>query len=204
MKNLPTILSSVALAGVIALAVLYFLDEKETSGKGESSQEPIELPSITGGIVYVNIDSVLSNYDMYTDAQLDFQAKAKTSEARLTSQQNALQKDAQDFQYKIDRQLITRAEAEKIQQELMLKEQSLYQLQQSLQLELTELEQVTHRKVLNSIMEYLEDIEEADDYQYILGTTFGGNVLYANENLNITKAVVQGINEQYNQEKEDE
>ena len=152
----------------------------------------------------MNIDSVLNNYDMYADIQVELQAKMKTSEAQLASQQSSLQKDAQDFQYKIDRQLVTRAEAEKIQQELMAKEQSLYQLQQSLQMELAESEQVAQRKVLNSIMEYLAGLEEADEYQYILGTTFGGNILYANEGLNITKAVVQGINKRYNEEKKDD
>jgi outer membrane protein len=202
MKNLPTILSSVALAAVIALAILFFLDKKGSSGSNKSTDESIALPSVDGGIVYLNIDSVLNNYDMYADIQLDLQAKVKTSEAQLTTQQNSLQKAAQDFQYKIDRQLITRAEAEKVQQELMAREQSLYQLQQSLQMELAESEQVAQRKVLNSIMEYLADLEEADEYQFILGTTFGGNILYANEGLNITKAVVQGINVKYNEEKD--
>lgn len=204
MKNLPTILSSIALAAVIALAILFFLNKKDGSGSDKSAGESIALPTVSGGIVYLNIDSVLNNYDMYTDIQVDLQAKVKTSEAQLLSQQNSLQKDAQDFQYKIDRQLVTRAEAEKIQQELMAKEQSLYQLQQSLQLQLAEEEQVAQRKVLNSIMEYLADLEEADEYQFILGTTFGGNILYANEGLNITKAVVQGINERYNEEKADD
>ncbi len=204
MKNLPTILSSVALAAVIALSVLFFLDNKGNIGSDKSTEEPIALPSPEGGIVYLNIDSVLNNYDMYTDIQFELEAKMKTSEAQLTSKQNSLQKDAQDFQYKIDRQLITRAEAEKVQQELMQKEQSLYQLQQSLQMELAESQQVAQRKVLNSIMEYLAGLEEADKYQFILGTTFGGNILYANEGLNITKAVVQGINQKYNEEKADD
>jgi len=204
MKNLPTILSSVALAAVIALSILFFLDKNGKSGSAKSGEEPIALPSPVGGIVYLNIDSVLKNYDMYADIQVDLQAKMKTSEAKLASQQNSLQKDAQDFQYKVDRQLLTRAEAEKIQQELMAKEQSLYQLQQSLQMELAEHEQVAQRKVLNSIMEYLAGLEEADEYQFILGTTFGGNILYANEGLDITKAVVQGINEKYKEEKTDD
>jgi len=204
MKNLPTILSSVALAAVIALAILFFLDKKGSSGSDKSAEESIALPSADGGIVYLNIDSVLNNYDMYTDIQFELEAKMKTSEAQLVTQQNSLQKAAQDFQYKIDRQLVTRAEAEKIQQELMAREQSLYQLQQSLQMELAESQQVAQRKVLNSIMEYLANLEEADEYQFILGTTFGGNILYANEGLNITKAVVQGINAKYNAEKDDE
>lgn len=79
----------------------------------------------------------------------------------------------------------------------MKKEQDLYQLQNNLQSKLAEEQQVAQRKVLNSIMEYLESIEVNKEYQFVLGTTFGGNVLYANKNLNITNEVVKGINEKY-------
>ncbi|MGD2033506.1 MAG: OmpH family outer membrane protein [Bacteroidales bacterium] len=204
MKNLPLILSSVALAAVIALFILFFAGKKEQFPAETSGMESLELPQVSGGIVYVNIDSVLNNYDMYADIQGELQEKLKTSEAQLAAREKALRKDMQDFQYKIDRQLVTRAEAEKLQQELMQQEQALYQLQNNLQVELAEMEQVAQRKVLNSIMEYLGGLEDADQYQYILGTTFGGNILYANENLNITKTVVNGINEKYVKGKEDD
>lgn len=204
MKNLSTILGSISLVAVIILYVLFFTGKKDTSVSDKSDVESIALPEAKGGIVYLNIDSVLNNYDLYSDIQSDLQKKLKTSEAQLASKESALRKDMEDFQYKIDRQLITRAEAEKLQKVLMQKEQSLYQLQNNLQVELAESEQVAHRKVLNSIMEYLAGLEEADEYQFILGTTFGGNILYANEDLNITKAVVNGINVKYNKEKDDE
>ncbi len=203
MKNLPTILSSISLAAAIALFVLFYTGKKGTSSK-ESDEESIALPTPSGGIVYLNIDSVLNKYDMYSDIEADLQEKLKTSEAQLAAKEKTLRSDMQDFQYKIDRQLVTRAEAEKLQQELMQKEQALYQLQNNLQVELAEMEQVAQRKVLNSIMEYLADLEEADKYQFILGTTFGGNILYANEGLDITKSVVKGINEKYNKEKDDD
>jgi len=182
---------------------LFYTGKKGTSSK-ESDEESIALPTPSGGIVYLNIDSVLNKYDMYSDIEADLQEKLKTSEAQLAAKEKTLRSDMQDFQYKIDRQLVTRAEAEKLQQELMQKEQALYQLQNNLQVELAEMEQVAQRKVLNSIMEYLADLEEADKYQFILGTTFGGNILYANEGLDITKSVVKGINEKYNKEKDDD
>jgi len=203
MKNLPTILSSISLAAVIALSILFFAGKNGASSK-ESDEESIALPTPSGGIVYLNIDSVLNKYDMYSEIEADLQEKLKTSEAQLAAKEKTLRSDMQDFQYKIDRQLVTRAEAEKLQQELMQKEQALYQLQNNLQVELAEMEQVAQRKVLNSIMEYLAGLEEADEYQFILGTTFGGNILYANEGLDITNSVVQGINEKYNREKDDE
>ena len=66
-------------------------------------------------------------------------------------------------------------------------------------MQLAEEEQVAQNKVLNSIMVYLDKLEETGTYQYqfVLGTTFGGNILYADENKNITEAVIKGLNEEY-------
>ena len=66
-------------------------------------------------------------------------------------------------------------------------------------MQLAEKEQVAQRKVLNSIMEYLKSLEETGEtnYQFVLGTNFGGNVLYAHDNMDITHSVIQGLNEVY-------
>jgi outer membrane protein len=85
-----------------------------------------------------------------------------------------------------------------------MKEQELYQLQQQLQYQLAEESQVAQRKVINAIMEYLKAIEEAEDYQFVLGATFGGNILYANEQLNVTKEVTAGLNAAYKAANEEE
>jgi len=207
MKNLSLILNAVLFAAVIFLYLFVFvIDSDEKSGtKTVRVANDSTLAAIAErGIVYINIDSVLNNYDMYFDIQADLQEKLKTSDAQLTSQQQKLQKEMEDFQYKIDRGLVTRAEAGELQQQLAQKEQALYQLQQNLQMQLAEEEAVAQRKVLNSIMEYLEKLEKSGIYQYqfVLGTTFGGNILYANEEMNITDVVSEGLNEEYRNAKE--
>lgn len=195
MKNLSLILNGVLLAAVIVLYVLLFTGKKEESAPETETQ--IELPAIQGGIVYVDIDSVINSYDMYFDIEKELQEKLKISEAQLNSKQKAFRKEAEDFQYKIDRGLVTRSEAAELQEKLAVKEQELYQLQQQLQMQLAEESQVAQRKVINAIMVYLKSLEEAKDYQFVLGATFGGNILYANEQLNVTKEVTEGLNAAY-------
>ena len=197
MKNLSLILNGVLLVAVIALYILFF-NSKKSETAGETDVEgTIELPATQGGIVYVDIDSVINSYDMYVDIQQELQQKLKTSEAQLASKEKVFRKEAEDFQYKVDRGLVTRTEAAELQQQLAAKEQELYQLQQQLQYQLAEEGQVAQRKVINAIMEYLKSLEEAGDYQFVLGATFGGNILYANEQLNVTKEVTLGLNEAY-------
>jgi outer membrane protein len=198
MKNISLILNAVLAAAIIVLYVLFFTSGKSTAKKSDSAGMP-EIPVAVNGIVYVNIDTVLSKYDMYTDIKNELESKLQISEGQLAAKEKSLRKEMEDFQYKIDRQLITRAEAATVQQELVKKEQDFYQLQNNLQMQLTEEQNVAQRKVINSLMEYLKSLENSDqyNYQYILGTTFGGNILYANENLNISDVVVQGLNAEY-------
>jgi outer membrane protein len=71
-------------------------------------------------------------------------------------------------------------------------------------MQLAEEQQVAQRKVINALMEYLKSLEKTGtyNYQFILGTTFGGNILYANEGLDISDIVVKGLNEEYAKTKE--
>jgi len=201
MKNISLILNAALLVAVVILYVLFFTSGKDKNSSDRKISNVGKNDTLSqSGIVYVNIDSVLQKYDMYFDLSDDLQEKLKTSEAQLAAKEQSFRKEMEDFQYKVDRGLITRAEANDLQQQLAQKEQSLYQLQNSLQMQLAEEEQVAQRKVLNSIMEYLETLEKSGEYQYqfVLGTnTFGGNILYANESMNITRAVVEGLNTEY-------
>jgi outer membrane protein len=196
MKRLPLILNVVLIIAVAVLYVFHFTGNK--SNTTETSDESIStVGKPTGNIVYINIDSVYSNYKMYEDVMKDLQSKANTSEAQLQSRQRAFQKNYQDAQYKAERGLATRAELAQIEQNLGKEQQELMNLQQQLQYQLAEEEQVAQRKVLNSIMEYLKQVENEQAYQFVLGTTFGGNILYANENLDISKKVIEGLNAEY-------
>jgi outer membrane protein len=203
-KNISLILNAVLLAAVIVLYVFAF-PWKKTSKDSSGPADASAIPVAEKGIVYLNIDSVLYKYDMYTDISNELQGKLQVSEDQLGAKEKALRKEMEDYQYKIDRGLMTRAEAAQVQQELAQKEQAFYQLQNNLQMQLTEEQQVAQRKVIVAIMDFLKSLEESQkyNYQYILGTTFGGNVLYANENLNISEMVIRGLNEEYQKAKKE-
>jgi len=138
---------------------------------------------------------------MNIDIQKDLQDKLNKSEQELKDKQAVYQKAVEDFQYKAGKHLITQADGEIAQQKLAQQEQELYGLQNDLRAKLNEEEQVAQRKVLNAIMQYLDGLEITKNHQFVLGTTFGGNVLYANKNLNISNDIIDGLNRQYRSEK---
>lgn len=197
MKNLSLILNAVLFAGLIVLYVLFFSQKNAVANDITADSLSVEMPQVESGVVFVNMDSIYQKYQMATDLSAALEQKVATSDAQLTSKGRTLQKDMEDFQYKVDRQLMTRAEAEQQQQELMARQQAIYGEQQQLQYQLAEQQQVMQNQVLNSIMDYLSSIKAESDFNYVLGTQFGGNVLYSDKELDATRQVLNGLNANY-------
>ena len=203
MKKLPLILSVVSLIAVLALYILYFTGGRSHRVSGANTELIGGTDASGGDIVFIDIDSVLNNYQMYKDYNDEFERKAKISEAELTSKQRIYQKDVNDYQYKVQRGLITRAEDQQIQQQLYTQQQNLLKLQQDKQMELSEQEQVTVNLVLNSITEYLKEVQPKYNYRFVFANRLvGGSIFYGSTSLDITKEITQGLNEKYNRVKE--
>jgi len=203
MKKLPLILSVVSFVAVLILYILYFTGGKSHRISGANTEMTGGSDATGGDIVFIDIDSVLNNYQMYKDYNDEFERKAKISEAELTSKQRIYQKDVNDYQYKVQRGLITRAEDQQIQQQLYNQQQNLLKLQQDKQLELSEQEQVTVNLVLNSITEYLKEVQPKYNYRYVFANRLvGGSIFYGSTSLDITKEITQGLNEKYSRVKD--
>ena len=203
MKKLPLILSVVSFVAVLILYILYFTGGKSHRISGANTEMTGGSDATGGDIVFIDIDSVLNNYQMYKDYNDEFERKAKISEAELTSKQRIYQKDVNDYQYKVQRGLITRAEDQQIQQQLYNQQQNLLKLQQDKQLELSEQEQVTVNLVLNSITEYLKEVQPKYNYRYVFANRLvGGSIFYGSTSLDITREITQGLNEKYSRVKD--
>jgi outer membrane protein len=200
MKKLPLILNIVLAIAVVVLFVLHFTG----LGAGKTNRFAEGLPSGTAGggsIFYVKIDSVINQFDMAKDLSGELETKYNASEAEFQQKQKVYQNDVNDYQYKAQRGLITRSEAQTIEEQLYTKQQGLAKLQQDLGQELSEKQTVMNRQVINAIMEYLKKNSSQLNYKYVLGTSFGGNVLYANDSLDITQNIITGLNEEYKDSK---
>jgi outer membrane protein len=204
MKRLPLILSAICIVAVGILYILFFTDKKDDEQYSrQSDKEAVRQMDLSpNAIAYINIDTVVNNYDFYFDLKQRFEKKYKTSEAELSSKEKAYKKEVEDYQYKVQRGLVTRSEAQKLEQQILNEQQNLLRLQEDLRLELAEEEQVMLRQVLNSIMVYLEELQAEYKYQFVFGTTaIGGNVLYADKELDITRQVIEGLNQRYRLQK---
>lgn len=194
---------SVALFVVLflAVAVLYFFHFSGNMKKGKTEQTPNKTEVPVGGIVFVNIDSIIFNFNMYADRRKELTKKQQSADAELNSKGTQYQNGVKDYQDKVNKGLVTRASAAQMEQALIQQQQDLVTLRDKLQANLVEEEQVMNRQVMEYITKFLEENKTEYNYQFILGKSFGGVVLYSDNSLEITKRVLDALNKKYQSEK---
>ncbi|NMC41407.1 MAG: OmpH family outer membrane protein [Bacteroidales bacterium] len=196
MKKLTIILFSVLFVAVAALFVLHFTGNKEVAGSNTERTE-----SGSKGIVYVNIDTIIFNFEMFADRRNELLNKQKNAEAELNSKGSQYEKGVKDYQDKVSKGLVTRATAAQMEQALLQQQQDLVNLRDKLQSDLIEEEQVMNRQIIDYITRFLEENKSQYNYNFILGKSFGGPVLYSDSTLDITYDVLKALNEKYRTEK---
>lgn len=198
MKNINNVINAVLAAAVIVLFILYFTDGDKAAS--EDGSTPVKTTLSQDGdlkIAYFNVDSVLANWDLYFQMQEELAGKQASLESEFGSKQQAFMSRVEDAQYKIQRGLVTRAEAEQLQQQLGEEEQRLLALQNDFGLQMQEEGVVKNRQMIDKIEQYLKKFNDSYGYTYIFSYSFGGNLLYGDDAFNITDLVIKGINEEY-------
>lgn len=201
MKKLSLWLNIILIIAVAGIYFLHFSGNKST--KTENSVDGTEqVIDRDFAIAYVNIDSLITKYNLFIDRRDELTQKKNESEAEMQIQSNKFDKEVQEYRNNASKGLITRTKAQMVEQQLAQKQQELYAKGESLQRQLMEEEQVMYRQVLNEVMEYLKDYNTDYNYKYIFSNSFGGQLLYTDNSLNITTDVLTGLNEKYAKSKE--
>lgn len=204
MKKFTLIFNIILALAVVALFVLHFTQKSGKSHTNKSGKEEA-VADLSGQFkaAWVNMDTILNNYDMYFDLRKELEESSRKLEAELNSKSKNFEKEAMDFQDKVQKGLVTRSEAQQLQAALANKEQELYRLRDDMRMQLSDEEQVKLRVIQNSITEYLKTYNVDKGYYLILSNTYGGPLLYGHPALDITNDVLKGLNEKYVAEKKD-
>lgn len=218
-KNLSLILNVVL---IIAVAYLYFV---HFSGKkaAESATEPttstadtvvrqvptdslissvpvVDLTGLpTNNTVYLNVDTLYNNYEYYKKVKADLERRGKKLTAEIESRGKALEAELQ--KYRAKGETMTQEEYQMAQQDLMQKEQAIMQYRDEEAEKLAYEEQRLLENLNNTVLKFIKTNYKDKGYQFILGYTKGGTIMYANDSLDITKSVINGLNEEYNKKK---
>ena len=192
--KIANIVTNVVLGvAVIVLFVFHFSGEKGEKGGEHAAAAMLANPGDIS-IAYFNMDSVMSQWDLYDDYQQDLSQKQTELEADFAGRTETFYQSVQDAQYKIQKGLVTRTEAEQLQQQLATEEQNLQVLQNQYMTQLQEEGMVRNRQMLDKIETYVAELSGTQGYSYVYSYSFGGNLIYGAKSLDITAAVVEGLN----------
>ena len=152
-------------------------------------------------IAYVDYDSLLLNFDLAQEMQKELIRKEMSINNAIEKDRKRLQEEAATFEQKVQNNVFaTQERAQAEYEKIMKKEQELVQRGQAMIAEFEETRILKSNEVTQCIMEYIQEYNSDKKYDFIL-TKMGGNMLYANEALDITKEVVEGLNAKYSTKK---
>jgi outer membrane protein len=205
-KNLSLILNGVL---IIAVGVLYFLFFKQKSESGTMAVEgdstgainiarpAVPLPRGDQKIVYINLDTLQSKYEFIKKLNKDLEAKGRADQARLEAKANQLQSDYMKYQQQYQSQTMTEQQAQDAQMDMERKKQDLDLLDQKVTKDYADEAKKAQDKYIDNVNEYLRRKSKEHHYSYVLGYVKGAQVVFANDSLDITNQVVDGLNKEY-------
>ncbi len=159
--------------------------------------------SNAGKIAYLNVDTLMKNYELAKDLNEEFTKKQENMTADLNVKAKKVEDMIKSFQYRLQNNgFATRARAEKEQKRINKKRQELLELDQTLKNELAKEFQDMTTRLQDTITKALEAFNAKKGYDLILRTTKGGNVLYGKPKLDITDEFVKQLNNAYSPKKE--
>lgn len=197
MKNINYIINGVLALAVVILFVLQFTGKKNESGVTKT----FAVEENTSGllpIAYVNVDSLLQNYNYSKDLNEIVVKKEENSRASVNQKLRALQTEMQDFQRKVENNaFLTRERAEQEQARLMKKQQELQDFDNRLAQELVAEQRRLNEQLRDTLVSQLRVYNKNKGYQVILSNTMGDNILLAGDAYDITKEVIEYLNKNY-------
>jgi outer membrane protein len=195
MKHTPLILSIIACLAAVAALILTLTTPKTVHKTTESTDG---IQAVAGDIVYLRLDTLMMQYDMYSDLQSAFEAKAQTVDSDLNKKARKLESDIKNFENQINKGLLTRSAAEQQNNSLQQRQANLQNEAAQKQQELAEESQVLLNQVMFAIQQYLEEYNQEHNFAAILTTTAASNVVIVGAPaLDITQEIVEGLNAEY-------
>ena len=197
MKKANIILHIISLVAIVVLFVM-FLGQKNCNTANIETTSAEQTVAANNSIVYIQLDTLINQYDMYNDLKTEFEGKLASVENELTKKGRALENDYQSFNEKMSKGLLTRSQAEAQGNELQARQQELALLSQEKQMQLAEEESVMINQVMNAIQSYIKEYNKIHNHSLILTTTVAtNNVIDGESSLNITNDIIKGLNQEY-------
>ena len=146
-------------------------------------------------IAYVDSPQMVNNYKGMQDARKAYQQKTATWKANIDTLAGEVQK--QIMSYDKEGTKMTLKERQLTQELIKTKQNQLIEYQRAMNTQAQQEEGRMNADVASQINAYLKKYGKQHGYKIVLAATEYGNLAYADEGLDITKEVLEGLNKEY-------
>jgi outer membrane protein len=167
-----------------------------------------EQPAAASGdglkIAYVEVDSLMTQYDFAKDYSVTLQKKSNNARNTLNQKGQALQAAMNNFQQKINNNgFQSREQAASVQAAIQRQQNDLQELQARLENELATETAKFNEALRDSLQNFLKAYNADKKFDLILSKA-GDNILLGASRLDITLDVINGLNKHYKPGKKSE
>ena len=206
MNKIQAIVNGVLCVAVVALFVLFFMNQPKAPGA--APQEAVAQGELMP-IAIINTDSILKHYTLAIESTEKLMNRYEESTVKLDTKAKSLQKeyetfqrDVVDFQRKLEANAFLsreRAESEqnrlqKKEQQLMAKQQELENLRQKLSADFMQEQNDLTQQLQDSVQKYLREYNADGHYHLVLNDAVLMNKVAGYD---ITNEVIDALNARY-------
>lgn len=146
-------------------------------------------------LAYVRSQKVVEGFIGMREAQNIYQQKVTNWQQGIDTLNNSF--NVSFASYKENYPKLSASERKSREEQLEQQRSKVLQYKESLEQKAKEENENLTQGALNQINAYIERYAKEKDYQMVLGVTLSGNILYAEEAIDISEEVLKGLNEEY-------
>lgn len=192
--TINTVLGLVLLVGLVVLYILV-LGKKE-----QQVQLPPALQGASGktlSVVYLNLDSLNNQYELVKSMRKDLEATVNRLQGELKKDEENLQKDGADFQQKVQSNAISQDKAKQIYEILMQRQQGLLEKKDRYTQMMAQQQLAMNQKLSDTLSNFLKRFNRTYRFDFIMGYKSEGEILIANDSLDVSRTIIDAINKEY-------
>ena len=163
-------------------------------------EKPAEVASTPGQgirVAYVEVDSLMTQYDYAKDYSVTLEKKSNNARNTLNQKGAQLQAAVNNFQQKLNNNgFQSREQAASVQMAIEKQQRDLQELQARLENELASETQKFNVSLRDSLKSFLNSYNSDKKFDYIFSKA-GDNILLSNTKYDITQDVINGLNKRY-------
>jgi len=188
--------NAVLLLGLVGIYILHFTGNNGGSKVNANAKAPVVKE---GGlkIAYVDTDTLLANYQYAKDLEAELLTYKNQQEQYGKQQMEKFQKDYQDYLKNGSNMTLSQQQAKEA--ELKQRAERMATLEQELTAKIMERQITENTKLLKAIFAFVREYNEQNQqFDIILRKTFENSpTLYMDSCMDITKEILEGLNEEY-------